>query len=979
MTSPFALLDSMPPLPDASSPEDRMQDCEQLKKQFYEAGNDHTCLDALFSHKNASALLKHIVHHSPYLTRLLMHHPLVFPEFCRYGPDHCMAPLTQRLTSPDTLSLPDTQLGTLLRNSKQQIALITALADMAGIWPLERVTQALSDFAATATQTVLDRLLFKYYKEKTITLISPEQPSQHSGIVILGMGKLGAGELNYSSDIDLIMLYEPDKLNYQGRKSTQHFLNKLAQELVWLMQERTQDGYVFRTDLRLRPDPASTPLAVPLDSAIRYYESVGQNWERAAMIKARQIAGDDESGQQVVDFLERFIWRKHLDFAAITDIHSIKRQMNTRVGNSTIAEGHNVKTGIGGIREIEFFVQTHQLIRGGRTPSLRHRSTVDTLNALCDERIISEEERDSMTNAYRWLRHIEHRLQMIDDQQTHSLPDDTGMLEQIAPFLGYETIEHFRKDFNHTVRQVHTIYTDSMEGGPPLTSIGNLVFTGVEADPDTLKTLESLGFQSGKSISDTIQNWHRGSRRATRSQRARELLTELIPAILESLADTANPDTAFFRFDEFLSKLPAGVQIFSLFSANPELLKLLATILGSAPALGETISKNPLLLDAVIEGEFFEPLADKQTLTIQLTDKLAQAHDYEDATHILRTFKHEKTFSAGVHMLKQLANVSEVNLFLSDLADAILHETMQWVTREFTDQYGIIEGGQFAIIALGKLGSRELTFNSDLDLMFVYDAADLGSASDGRKSIDARSYYHRLTQRLMTAITMKTREGDLYEVDTRLRPNGVDGPIASTLDGFTTYFTDSAWTFEYMALTRARVVYGTDSDFSDILTAFIDEQLRRPRDRDTLIEDIYAMRTKITETYYSDNPWDIKHVRGGLIDLDFICQYLQLRYAHKHPDMLTTSATDMLNIAAKHDILSAGQTQELVSARVMLSDMLSLLRLCSDPRQMQHHIPMGLQQLLLTQFDATDFDALLTKLVETETKVLHYFDNMTQL
>ncbi|HSR55629.1 MAG TPA: glutamine-synthetase adenylyltransferase, partial [Alphaproteobacteria bacterium] len=496
-----------------------------------------------------------------------------------------------------------------LRIARRRAALAIAIADITGHWRLEQVTGALSRFADESVTAALRALLREAVRNGELEVTDPEAPDREAGLFILGLGKLGAHELNYSSDIDLIAFYDTRRLKYTGRQDPPRFYVRVVRDLVNMLESRTRDGYVFRTDLRLRPDPSSTPLAVSVMAAEAYYESTGQNWERAALIKARVIAGDHEAGRAFLKHLEPFLWRKNLDFAAIEDIHSIKRQINAHRGGAEITvAGHNLKLGRGGIREIEFFAQTQQLIWGGRIPALRSRGTVETLKALAAEGQASEEAVNELIAAYTYLRRAEHRLQMIDDRQTHSLPEDSDDIAAFARFLGYEDRESFSKDLIAHLSCVEHHYAHLFEESAPLSGPGNLVFTGGEDDPDTLETLAGMGFNDGPAISERIRSWHRGRYRATRSARARELLTELVPALLDALAKTPNPDAAFRNFDTFLSNLPAGVQLFSLLLANPGVLTLAADIMGSGPKLAAHLAANPSLFDGVLTGDFYGPL-----------------------------------------------------------------------------------------------------------------------------------------------------------------------------------------------------------------------------------------------------------------------------------------------------------------------------------------------------------------------------------
>ena len=523
----------------------------------------------------------------------------------------------------------------MLRLFKAQASLLIAIADIAGAWTLEKVTNAMSEVAELCLQRAASFVLEKACTGGEIALPSRQNPQLHSGFIVLAMGKLGARELNYSSDIDLIILFDREVVRYTGQQSPEIFFPRLAQEMVRLLHERTTDGYVFRVDLRLRPDPASTRVAMSVAGAVTYYETVGQNWERAALIKARPIAGDIEAGYRFLRQIAPFIWRKHLDFAAIADIQSIKRQMDAQTSGTIAIPGHNIKTGLGGIREIEFFAQIHQLIWGGREPALRLSPTCATLEALCESGHISQSLCIKLIGNYRFLRTVEHRLQMVDDRQTHSIPQAKEERGQLAAFMAYRDTEAFERELKERLEFVHENFADSFKGHGSLGSKeGKLSFTGVENDPQTVETIRKMGYTNAASVSEIIQGWHRGMRRATRTRRARELITELTPTLLKALASTSHPDQAFILFDEFLSRLPSGVQLFSLFYANPHLLDLIAIIMGSAPALANSLSKNPNLLDVVLTSEFYGELPDIRILRDELVALLVLARDFEDEMDI---------------------------------------------------------------------------------------------------------------------------------------------------------------------------------------------------------------------------------------------------------------------------------------------------------------------------------------------------------
>ena len=929
--------------------------------------------DWLTTDETMCQLLHGLYCHSPYLWGITLKHPDFIRDIALDGLDESIDKLYTSMNSL-TFNKPD-ELMRHLRHHKTRLALTVAIAEITLAWPLEKVTSHLSEFASNCLKLSCDMLFRQAHDKGDIILPNPDKPQENCGFIILGMGKLGARELNYSSDIDLILLYEKEKVNYTGKQTMQQFFNRISHDLVRIMQERTADGYIFRTDLRLRPDPASTPPAMSTNGAMTYYETVGQNWERAALIKARPVAGDMDAGREFLKRIVPFIWRKHLDFAAIADIHSIKRQIDAKAGGKIQLAGHNIKLGIGGIREIEFFAQIHQLIWGGRMFMLRTVSTCETLNALTDAELITQETCATLCDAYYYYRRIEHHLQMVADNQTHSLPQKPEELLSIAQFMGYKTLGEFEEKTITLLTTVHDIFISHFKAGESLGAEGSLVFTGVENDPDTLNTITAMGYENSARVSEIIQGWHRGSRRATRTKRARELITELTPLLLKELAATANPDDAFLRFDEFLSRLPAGVQLFSLFSVNPELIELLATIMGSAPAIAEKLSKDPHLLDTVLSGAFYEEFPDKKKLEGHLLLDLSHTRHIEDEIHTLRRFKSEKQFQAGIQLLKNHFGASAVGIMLSDIAEIVLDKLQEQLLRVFAESYGYINNGALATIALGKLGARELTFGSDLDLVFVYDAPGDDTTSDGEKSFSASVYYNRLVQRYISQLTSIDKGGRFYEVDTRLRPSGSHGPLAVSLEAFDKYFTESAWTFELMALTRARVI-STPEPTRTKLNDIIRKHLCKPREEAVLRGDIFTMRKKIEQEFPAKHIWDIKYARGGLIDIDFIAQYLILLHASSHPDIIIPSSLDVFTFARNKGLLDKTTALELIEAYDLQSRVLSYLRLCQvDPKEGPES-SAGLCRLITQSFAVQNLESLKTKLESLQNLVYVHFQDI---
>jgi [glutamine synthetase] adenylyltransferase / [glutamine synthetase]-adenylyl-L-tyrosine phosphorylase len=814
-----------------------------------------------------------------------------------------------------------------LRIAKRRVALLAAVAEFAGSWSLEQQMAGLSRFAEAAIGAAVRDLLRAAAASGAIAPIDPADPETGSGLIVLAMGKLGGGELNYSSDIDLILLYDPAGVPGLAQDGAQSLFGRIARDFVRILDERTGDGYVFRTDLRLRPDPRSTPLAMSVAAALTYYETVGQNWERAALIKARPVAGDHRAAQRFLADLQPFIWRKHLDFAAIEDIHSIKRQIQAHKGGSRIAvEGHDIKTGRGGIREIEFFAQTQQLIWGGRLRQLRVAPTCTALRRLAASRRIDQRTADTLIADYRFLRRVEHRLQMAEDAQTHRLPADRDGIARLASFLGEPDAGAFVTELRAHLASVERHYAELFEEAPSLAGPGNLVFTGAEDDPDTLATLARLGYADPARVAAMVRDWHHGRIRATRSQRAREILTEFVPELLRVFGATAHPDTAVLRFDQFLSLLPAGVQLFSLFHANPGLFSLVADIMAEAPLLAESLAQRPALLDAVLTAEFSAPLPERAGLAEDLASVLAGARDFEDTLDLIRRWTNERRFQVGVQLLRRGIAGEWAGAAFADIAETALSALLPAVTADFARVHGAVPSGAFAVVAMGRLGSREMTLASDLDLILIYDAPPDSAGSPGPRPLALSTYYARLSQRLISAITVPTAEGRLYQVDMRLRPSGESGPIASSLAAFAQYQRESAWTWEHMALTRARPIAG-DAALCEGIAAAIAAALSAPRDPSRLLVDVADMRQRIWASMPRPSRWDLRNRRGGLIDLEFTVQYLMLREAARTQEVLRRETGAALAALGAVGALPPRGVRELDDALALLRHLRTLLAL----------------------------------------------------
>jgi len=903
------------------------------------------------------ALLAAVFGNSPFLSQCLIVEPGFARTLAEYGYDGTLARLFAEFGPSAFANADEATMMTALRHARRRTALAVGMAEISRAWDVEKVTGTLSHFADLALETAATHLLRAGHIAGEIVLPDPEMPTRDCGFIVLGMGKLGARELNYSSDIDLILLFERDRIAYAGKTSVQEFFIRLARRLVRILEERTRDGYVFRTDLRLRPDPGSTPPVLSTIAAETYYESTGQNWERAAMIKARPVAGDIAAGQDFLESLRPFIWRRSLDFDAIQDIHSIKRQINAQRGGSKIAvAGHNVKLGRGGIREIEFFAQTQQLIFGGRDASLRVAATCEALQRLAEAGHIELDAPEKLGEAYRFLRTVEHRLQMIDDQQTHDIPDAPERLARFAVFMGYPDTKAFSEALSRRLRLVEDFYAGLFEEGADLSGPGTLVFTGGEDHPDTLSTLAGMGFRDTSAISSIIRTWHHGRYRATRSARAREILTELMPRLLEAFAGVPDPDAALMRFNDFLSGLPAGVQLFSLFHTNPYLLTLLAEIMGSTPRLAETLRNHPILFDAVLTADFMEAPPGPEVLSQEFDIALDQARDFQDVLDILCRQVNDRMFQIGVQVMRERITPEAAGPPLSDVADTAIAKLYPAVLAEFAARHGSFQGGDMAVVALGKLGGRELSIGSDLDLMLIYDSGG-EETSDGARPLSPTPYFNRLCQRFIGALSAPTGEGLLYEVDMRLRPSGNAGPIATSLESFRQYHREAAWTWEHMALTRARVVRA-EPGLKQKIDAEIRNVLCAPRDPVGLLRDVADMRARIERDRPSGGDWDMKNLRGGLVDVEFIAQYLQLLHAQDTPDVLATNTTDAFARLCDAGFLDAADAETLIDATRLWRNLQGSMRLSFGETLNENATTEAGRAMLAAACGVADFDAL---------------------
>ncbi len=767
---------------------------------------------------------------SPYLASLFRREGDWAAQMLREQPE---ASLKSILANAAALEDDVTESG--LRRCKRRLALLVALADLGGAWDLTQVTGALTSFADVATQRALGAALSVEWRRGRLP-----RESEADGMVVFAMGKMGADELNYSSDIDLVCLFDEGRHSANSYAERRSAFVRATRRMSSLLNDITSEGYVFRTDLRLRPDPSVTPVCLSMDAAESYYEALGRTWERAAWIKARPAAGDLTAGEGFLERLRPFVWRRHLDFVAIRDAHDMRlRIRDHKSTHGTALEKRNVKLGLGGIREIEFFTQTRQLIAGGRDPSLRCRRTLEGLQRLAAAGWVGQDDADALSRDYEFLREIEHRLQMIGDAQTHLLPGDEEGFARLAALTGRDAADlrdDLRDRFDRVARLTEDFFAPHEQGAVAL------------AHEDREAMAKWRGYP------------------ALRSTRAVEIFERLAPAIFDRVRRTADRARTLRHLEDFIGGLPAGVQIFSLFEANPQLIDLVVDIVDSSPDLARYLGGNAEVFDAVIGGRFFARWPGREELTDELRSKLDEAADYERQLDAARRWQKEWHFRVGVHLLRGLIDPQELGRSYADVAEATIAGLWPRVVAEFSRKHGDPPGKGAAVIGMGSLGAAMLTAASDLDLIVVYDA-DGSEGSTGRRPLAPRPYYARLTQALVTALTAPTAGGRLYQVDMRLRPSGRQGPVATALSGFETYQREEAWTWEHLALTRARVIAGEPAT-SGRAEALLRDLVEPARSSEPILRDTADMRRRLTEAQRETIPWEAKSGPGRLLDID---------------------------------------------------------------------------------------------------------------
>jgi len=862
--------------------------------------------------------------HAPFLKGLMPSRRALLQQLVAAGPAAVMA--TAHALLGDSTS--EQSLASRLRRARGDVALLVALADLSGRWPLELVTAALSDFADAAIDAAIAAAL-------------AERGAPNRGLVALALGKLGSRELNYSSDVDLILLHEPALIPCRSHEEPEEAAVRIARRAVALLADRMPDGYVARVDLRLRPSSEITPISMTLAAAEYYYQSEAETWERLAFVRSRAVGGDVALGEAFLRRLQPFVWRRSVDFTAVRDVQSVSLRIRDHFeGGQALGPGFDIKRGRGGIREVEFFTQINQLIWGGRDTSLRVPATLEALQALLAAGRIEPGEAEALATSYRAFRTIEHRLQMRRDEQTHMVPKLAADRAGVAALCGAKDWDVVERALARLTAPVARAYDELIAAAtPPATPVPADAAPWLKAEyPKLAKTLGPL-----------MERWRGTGLRALRSESARAAFERILPGLIAGIAEAADPARAAVRLDGFLEQLPPAAQFLALLEANPRLVELLSHLLGVAPVLADALARTPALFDVMLGPDAVEPPPLADALAAELVRMVGNSVSLEEALDRVRRWTSERRFQLGAQLIEGHVAPLVAARALAGLADAALQVLMPAVTAGLAEAHGHVPGAEPLVLAMGRYGGGMLTHASDLDLVFLYEG-DPAALSNGTKPIAAHLWFNRLGARLSTALSVPTAEGGLYEVDTRLRPWGTKGPLFVNLESYARYQAEDAEAWEHMALTRTRLIGGSPATRAKA-EAVVRAQLAKPRDADALRKAVVGMRADIAKAKPGQGVFDVKLGPGGLVDLEFIIHYLQLLT----PEALTPDmhlALDRLAAAGK---LPAAQAEALAAAHDLLASWLVMLRLVVPGMKLPESFSPAVEAVLVRSLGAASY------------------------
>ncbi len=934
--------------------------------------------DLLLCTKNDVSPKQYFQQFSPYLHDLITQHHDWLYENQYHNFYDLRAHFTQSLDA-SILTTSQDELMTLMRLIKGRSSLVIALYDIFGNVHVKEITNMLSKTADLLIKNAFKAGCIEWINRGKLPL-TLDSIEDGSGLIIVAMGKLGAMELNFSSDVDICVFFDPYAVLGVDEHQLYDGFIRATKSAVKILSERTQYGYVYRVDLRLRPDPASTKVAVPIQAAEYYYERSGQNWERAAWIKGRFVYGDPVSWTKLKELLRPFIWRRNLDFATIQDIHSIKRQIHSHYGHDEIkVYGHDVKLGKGGIREIELFVQTQQLIGGGRDIRLRTQATLDILEILVEKKWLDHSVAEKLRNAYCLFRTVEHRLQMVNDAQTHEIPIAGAAFDSIALFCDFKTSQDFVQTMLNAMTDVNHAYKQLFEHHQPLSSSkGSLVFSGVDYHPDTVVHLKNMGFENPKTAIDIIANWHKGHYRAMQSAKSREILTELTPLLLDKISHGNTPDKTLLRLDRFLDGLPTGVAFFSYLMNSPPLMDLLLDIMALAPNLADFLSHYPSTFDAMTDVSFFVPPQSEADFEQELKYQIRPNQSKDRLLDIIRRFNREQKFRIGVLVLRNLMTPRDASISFTILAHICIRHVTHTIESEMRQKHNLTyeanDINSLCIVGMGSVGAYEMTASSDLDLMMIYEHDD----SFNQHNIDAETYYARLGKRILTALTVSTPEGFLYEVDMQLRPSGNSGPLVIHYQRFIDYQMTQTHTWEKCALTKLYPICG-HTRLQTKIKQKTQDIIKIHRDKGTLQSDIHAMRLKLLTARPPANVWDIKLVKGGLFDINFIAQYLILSAENRVSENFSSGTLDNLTILNRYDLLSDNHYNVITQAWDIYHILLHIFSIAKLDIHTMNTLSKKIKERICDILNISDFNQAEHHLTEHYQKISMIYDDILNI
>ncbi|MBJ6752372.1 bifunctional [glutamate--ammonia ligase]-adenylyl-L-tyrosine phosphorylase/[glutamate--ammonia-ligase] adenylyltransferase [Geomonas anaerohicana] len=900
--------------------------------------------------------LMNICGSSPFLTNILCRDPsylqrlFVEREIMQHrSEDEMLQALRERI--PEGTSYAD--LFSHLRRFKYAEMLRIAARDLNGLATLEEVTGELSSLAAATLQIAYESAFAQLVQEHGTPMERGPDGLVQAEFTIIGMGKFGGRELNFSSDIDLIYFYSSDKGEstgipdgrggFKSKLSLHSFFVKLGEMVSRAISQVTEDGFVFRVDMGLRPDGKAGDLASSMRSAEVYYEAWGQSWERAAMMKARPVAGSIELGERILAALTPFIYRRYLDYNLIEDMMAMKKKIDASLARNQEGE-INIKLGRGGIREIEFFIQALQLVYAGKNPQLRERNSLKALQTLHQARVIKEADCTALSDAYRFLRTVEHRIQVVQERQTHALPRKEEELHALARRCGYlrkDGLQRFRETLEGHRRAVSAIYGDLFLSRDEKIKEEVLpevhFFFDHNADPDLIKDmLEERHFEHPDAAYQNLLVLRDGPAKVNLTEQGRRTLEKIAPLFLQEVFHSPDPDLALTNLERFLSSQRTRSSIYALLAENRDILKLLTSMFGMSEFLSKIFIGHPELLDSMTTHGYAYLQKERGTMAKELDGFITQADCFEEELDAMRSYRHEEFLRIGMNDIYGKMKQPEVAQQLTDLADVTLAAACCIATGELArfgrpivvDEDGTRHEAAFAIVAMGKLGGFELNYHSDLDVIYIYDGQGF---TDGEKSITNREYFAKLGQKIILVLTTQTREGYAYKIDTRLRPSGNAGPLVTSLESFEAYHAAEAQIWERQALTKARVTYG-DPRLKEKVEQVIEQTVYGASADDTVRREIHRLRMRMENELAkeSSGSYNIKTGRGGMVDVEFIIQFLQLKYGCEHREIRVSNTLEAMDAMRMLGIISEPDFQSLAEGYRFLRRLENRLRIIHD-------------------------------------------------